>query len=139
MILTPEIAKNKFIHPISYPGIVAATTKDILATIANHFKIEVEELTSDYRHGILPDARKLTMSLLHYNSRNSGIQKPYTLMEIGEILGGRDHSTTIWACKKSLEYIQYDRKFKNNAMQVCQMLNIDFNLFKKHLIDYFSN
>mgnify|MGYP000962783201 CR=1 FL=1 len=65
----------------------------ILDAVARHFGVTVEDLRSKARHKEIVAPRHLAMYLLREDARLSYPQ-------IGQLLGGRDHSSVLHACDK---------------------------------------
>jgi len=72
---------------------VLITPKMILDLISKHFNVEKAELCGRSRNSRLTNARHMAMYLLRHEAKMG-------FKEIGQSLGGRDHSTVINACQK---------------------------------------
>lgn len=69
---------------------------NIQKTVAEYFKIRVADLSSKSREQVITRPRQIAMCLARELTSLS-------LMEIGSAFGGRDHTTTINACKRISE------------------------------------
>jgi len=67
--------------------------KEVISAVANHFEIKIADLTGERRLKTIVFPRQILMYLLRTELK---IQ----LMEIGRLLGGRDHSTIIHGVEK---------------------------------------
>jgi chromosomal replication initiator protein len=67
--------------------------KEVISAVANHFEIKIADLTGERRQKIIVVPRQVLMYLLRTELK---IQ----LVEIGRLLGGRDHSTIIHGVEK---------------------------------------
>jgi len=67
--------------------------KEVISAVANHFEIKISDLTGERRLKTIAGPRQILMYLLRTELK---IQ----LMEIGRLLGGRDHSTIIHGVEK---------------------------------------
>ncbi|MFN7181900.1 MAG: chromosomal replication initiator protein DnaA [Planctomycetota bacterium] len=91
------------------------TPSEIMDVICTHFNITIRDLKSEKRYKSLSIARQLLIYLL----------KQYTLMnlsDIGALLGGRNHSTIIYACNKISKLLTTDERIKNILKNVETML-----------------
>jgi len=69
------------------------TIENIQKTVAEYYKIRVNELLSKKRNRSLARPRQLAMALAKELTNHS-------LPEIGDAFGGRDHTTVLHACRK---------------------------------------
>lgn len=83
------------------------TTKKILIAVAQFFEVEVDELTSNSRRRELVTPRQISMYLMREELKSS-------YPNIGEELGGRDHTTAMHAYAKISDELIRDEKLKNN-------------------------
>lgn len=72
------------------------TVDNIQKTVAQYYKIKVSDLLSKRRNRAIARPRQVAMSL-------SKELTSHSLPEIGELFGGRDHTTVLHACKKVVE------------------------------------
>ena len=69
------------------------TVENIQRTVAEYFKIRVNDLTSRRRSRSVTRPRHFAMALAKELTNHS-------LPEIGAAFGGRDHTTVLYACRK---------------------------------------
>ena len=69
------------------------TIENIQRTVAQYFKIRVIDLTSRKRTRSIARPRHIAMALAKELTNHS-------LPEIGDVFGGRDHTTVLYACRK---------------------------------------
>jgi chromosomal replication initiator protein len=69
------------------------SASQILETVCKHFSISAEEIRGPSRSREVTYARHIAMYLLRQNGSRA-------LTEIGRMLGGRDHSTVLNACRR---------------------------------------
>jgi chromosomal replication initiator protein len=86
--LTREVIKK-----ISMDRVGRITHDLILKKLAEYFNLKVADLVSKRRHRAVSIPRHVAMYLIRKHTNHS-------LPEIGEFLGGRDHSTVITAINK---------------------------------------
>jgi len=80
----------------------------ILKTVAEHYGVKVQDLRSGRKHKAVALPRQVAMYLMRRLTRAS-------FPEIGERLGGRDHSTVMYAVKKIEQRIHDDVSLKNTV------------------------
>jgi len=85
---------------------------DVVATV---FGISPEKLMSKSRTHEVALPRQVAMYLMRKDARVS-------LPQIGEALGGRDHTTVIYACEKVAEMIQRDDTLRKQVNQIREAL-----------------
>ena len=73
--------------------------------VAEYFNIKVQDLSSRKRPENIANARQIAM----YITRNL---TDYSLVQIGQYFGGKDHTTVIHAIKKVEQNIKTDEKFR---------------------------
>ncbi len=89
--------------------------ENIQKTVADYFKIKVSEMYSKKRFRSVARPRQVAMALAKELTQQS-------LPEIGEAFGGRDHTTVLHACRKTLELRETDQEFARDYAQLQQML-----------------
>ncbi len=94
------------------------TYKDILRIVAEFYDIDVKELTNRSRKKEVVKPRQVAMYLLRAELRSS---YPF----IGDNLGGRDHTTAIYACEK------INKEKENN-----ESLDEELNLIRQRLYNH---
>ena len=77
------------------------TIENIQRTVAQYFKIRVIDLTSRKRTRSIARPRHIAMALAKELTNHS-------LPEIGDVFGGRDHTTVLYACRKIKELRAHD-------------------------------
>jgi chromosomal replication initiator protein len=79
----------------------AATLEAVMECVARHFALEVEDLTGRRRSKAVVQARQVAMFLARECTDAS-------LPQIGQALGGRDHSTVMHGCARVVELMAHD-------------------------------
>jgi chromosomal replication initiator protein len=77
---------------------------NIQKTVAEYYKIRVADLLSNKRTRSVTRPRQMAMALAKELTNHS-------LPEIGQMFGGRDHTTVLHACRKTQELKESDNKF----------------------------
>lgn len=83
----------------------------ILDTVANTFNVTREELVGRNRSKRIAFPRQIAMYLLREISNES-------LPQIGKVLGGRDHTTVLYACEKIADMIETDEMVRRQVLQL---------------------
>ncbi len=91
------------------------TIENIQKTVAEYFNIRVSDLHSKRRSRSITRPRQLAMSISKELTKNS-------LPEIGDLFGGRDHTTVIHACKKIEELKSDDLKLSEDYNNIKRLL-----------------
>jgi chromosomal replication initiator protein len=86
-------AVRQALRPLEEPGAREVTPDRVLATVAHHFGVTVEALRGKARDHATAWPRQVAMHLLREET-------PASLSQIGQHLGGRDHSTVLHGCNQ---------------------------------------
>ena len=89
---------------------------NIQKTVADYYKIKMIELLSAKRNRFLARARQMGMILAKELTNHS-------LPEIGEAFGGRDHTTVLYACKKTKSLMETDINIHQDYMSLLRILS----------------
>ena len=93
------------------------TTASIQKTVAEYFNIRVSDLHSKKRSRSITRPRQLAMAVTKELTT-------YSLPEIGDSFGGRDHTTVIHACKKIAELRNNDVSVDEDYKNVIRLLSL---------------
>jgi len=110
--ITLEFAKDALRDLIALQDRLV-NVENIQKTVAEYFKIRVSDLLSAKRSRSVTRPRQAAMALSKELTNHS-------LPEIGQMFGGRDHTTVLHACRKVKELKESDNKFAedyNNLMR----------------------
>ncbi len=88
---------------------------DVLSVVSRVFGISNERLLGRERTREVALPRQVAMYLLR---EEGGVSLP----QIGEILGGRDHTTVIYACDKVNDMMETDDRFRRQVLQIREQL-----------------
>ncbi len=94
-----------------------ASAETILQLVSEHYGIEVEQLRARNRsrHVVIP--RQVAMYLLREETESS-------LVDIGNLLGGRDHTTVMYGCEKIAEEINTDSRLRSEVMAIRERIQM---------------
>ncbi len=93
----------------------AVTTKKILSTVADYYEVEQKGLVGNSRKKELVVPRQISMYLMREEVHAS-------YPNIGQELGGRDHTTAMHACQKIKNLLEEDEKLQNDINLIKQRL-----------------
>lgn len=89
--------------------------EEIVNIVAQSFGVSVEELQGRGRTRRVALPRQVAMYLLREEANIS-------LPQIGEILGGRDHTTVMYGCEKIADLLERDDRFRRQMMDIRERL-----------------
>ena len=92
------------------------TIENIQKTVAEYYKIRIADLLSARRSRSITRPRQLAMAL-------SKELTSHSLPEIGDAFGGRDHTTVLHACKKTIELRNGDAKINDDYVNLLRILS----------------
>ncbi len=93
------------------------TTSSIQKVVAEYYNIRVSDLHSKKRSRSITRPRQLAMAVTKELTN-------YSLPEIGDSFGGRDHTTVIHACKKIAELKEKDITVSEDFKNVIRLLTL---------------
>lgn len=88
---------------------------DIIEYVCNYYKIKPTQLKGPKRNAALVRARQVAMYLIHKELK-------LTLVEIGNILGGRDHTTIIHGVEKMEKLVENKAEVTEDIMGITKYL-----------------
>ena len=91
------------------------TIENIQKTVAQYFKVKIEDILSAGRSRSIARPRQVAMSLAKELTNHS-------LPEIGKAFGGRDHTTVIHACRKIAELREEDSRIEEDYLTLLRTL-----------------
>jgi chromosomal replication initiator protein len=111
--LTVEIASAALADLMSRPSTV--TIDEILSTVANYYSISMDDLLGRGRNKELVHPRQVAMYLAREELQ-------VTLPQIGEALGGRDHTTVMYSVEKVTQAIDSDDAVRREILALRERL-----------------
>jgi chromosomal replication initiator protein len=91
------------------------TPAEIVLAVARHYSISEEELKGRSRRRVVSVPRQLCMYLIREETGTS-------LPRIGELLGGRDHTTIMHGCEKIGSQIETDEQLRRDWLSIREHL-----------------
>ena len=89
--------------------------EDVLSAVAQYFSIDKSTLKGKKRDRTTAQARHVSMYLLREE-----VQLP--LATIGRVMGGRDHTTVIHACRRIERQLEADTRLRRDLMNIRESL-----------------
>ena len=111
--LTLQLANNAMVDILPQRGTLASN--DVIGTVSKYFGISTERILSKDRSKDVALPRQVAMYLMR---ELGGISLP----KIGEELGGRDHTTVMYACDKVADLIEADDRVLRQVLQLREQL-----------------
>jgi chromosomal replication initiator protein len=96
---------------------LAATPEAILSVVADALNVSIEDLKSNSRRREISWARQIGMYLMRQHTSLS-------LPRIGEVFGGKDHTTVIYSCDKIAQLLESDRTLVQTLRQLSDRINM---------------
>ncbi len=93
----------------------STTPQKIISSVAAYYNLESKELLSSTRKKDVAYPRQVAMYLLRRDLKKSYIS-------IGELFGGRDHTTVMYACTKIKEEVTKDGQLSDEINMICQRI-----------------
>ena len=112
MALTPKLAEMALTDLLPQHGDVKPAA--VVDMVAKTFNLSVDRLLSPDRSREVALPRQIAMFLM----RETNISLP----QIGLALGGRDHTTVMYACEKVADLLERDDKVRKQVVQIRQQL-----------------
>lgn len=95
--------------PIGQDTIVTAS--EIIAQVAKYYNISVDEIHGKSRTSAIANARQIAMYLCR-------TMTDLSLPKIGQIIGGKDHTTVLYAHGKIAQEMKHRRAIYNDVIQI---------------------
>jgi chromosomal replication initiator protein len=112
--LTLEAAERALENILAH--MVDLSPEQIVKEVAHHFALSEEQLTGRSRARAVSVPRQLAMFLIREETDAS-------LPRIGQILGGRDHTTILHGCDKISSQIETDERLRRDWLTIKQRLS----------------
>jgi chromosomal replication initiator protein len=89
--------------------------RDVVHVVANIFGVSVDRLLGRDRSQDVALPRQVAMYLLREEAN-------YSLPQIGEALGGRDHTTVMYACDKITDLMERDDRLRRQVIKIREQI-----------------
>lgn len=106
------------IAPVLNPPVeqVEASPDDIMTVISQDFNVSIDDLKGSSRRREVSTARQIGMYLMRQHTELS-------LPKIGEVFGGKDHTTVMYSCDKISQLKDNDASMAQNLRQLSDRIN----------------
>jgi chromosomal replication initiator protein len=111
--LSPDLIETALSDMVPRGG--ALTAERIIAVVAEHFGLETDALLGRGRAKDVALPRQVAMYLLRGETNAS-------LPQIGDALGGRDHTTVMYGCEKVAERMETDEALRRRVTAIREVL-----------------
>jgi chromosomal replication initiator protein len=111
--LTPELVNSALADLLPQRTMIGPG--QVVEAVARSFGLTIDQITGRDRSREVALPRQVAMYLL----RESG---NISLPQIGEVLGGRDHTTVMYACDKVADLIERDDRLRRQVIQIREQL-----------------
>jgi chromosomal replication initiator protein len=107
------------IAPVLNPQTASAeaTPDTVIAVVAEAFDVSVEDLKSSSRRREISQARQIGMYLIR---QHTGLSLP----KVGEVFGGKDHTTVLYSCDKIAQLRNTDPNLSQTLRQLSDRINV---------------
>ncbi|MBE9181675.1 chromosomal replication initiator protein DnaA [Oculatella sp. LEGE 06141] len=96
---------------------VAASPDAVITAVSETFNVAVEDLKGNSRRREISVARQIGMYLMRQHTDLS-------LPKIGEVFGGKDHTTVMYSCEKIAQLKGTDADMARNLRQLSERINL---------------
>ncbi len=111
--LTLELATSALQGLVTHQR--ALTPTEIMETVARFYRLETSDLTGRRRKKEVVIPRQMAMYLMRQETQSS-------LPEIGQALGGRDHTTVLYGCDKIASQLEADDQLRRQMLAIKEIL-----------------
>ena len=101
-----DLVKEVLKHLVKRNGTQEVSIEEIIKAVAGKLNVKISDIKAHNKNKHLVFARQIAMYLARKLTNAS-------FPDIGQKVGGRDHSTVIYATNKILNKIEVDLKLKN--------------------------
>ena len=98
-------------------GNVDASPTSVIDIVSDVFGVSVEDLKSNSRRREISQARQIAMYLMR---RHTDLSLP----KIGEVFGGKDHTTVLYSCDKIAQLIKKDLNMAQTIRQLSDRISL---------------
>ena len=111
--VTPNLVETALVDLLPRRGDVQP--EEIVRQVASSFGITVEQICSRDRSRQIALPRQIAMFLLREEANVS-------LPQIGEALGGRDHTTVMYGCEKVADMLETDDRLRRQLIEIKELI-----------------
>lgn len=112
--LPPPVVPSPAPQPVAVPGMPASVSR-IVAVVASFYEVTTDDILGRRRSERFAFPRQVSMYLTRGRTR-------YSVCDIGDFIGGRDHTTVLHACRTIERRIGLDADTASHVNQIKDML-----------------
>jgi len=113
MPMTPQLAESILVDLL--PRRTEVKPDEVVHKVADAFGVAIERMLGRDRSREVALPRQIAMYLLREEAHIS-------LPQIGETLGGRDHTTVMYGCEKVADLLEQDDRLRRRVIEIKEML-----------------
>jgi len=113
LAITPQLIHSALADLLPQPS--AMEPRQVLDVVARSFGVTAAQLVGRARSHEVALPRQVAMYLLRQEANVS-------LPQIGAVLGGRDHTTVMYACEKIADLLERDDRLRRQLIQIREQL-----------------
>jgi chromosomal replication initiator protein len=91
------------------------TGQQIVQAVAEYYRISLDDICGKQRDKHIVKPRQIAMYLIRQETQSS-------LLEIGQLFGGRDHSTVLHACEKIDQAVNLNPAIRREVVAIREQL-----------------
>jgi chromosomal replication initiator protein len=107
--LSPQLVETALADLL--PRRTEVDPSEVVRTVAEAFGVPVDRIISRERTQEIALPRQIAMYLLREESN-------FSLPQIGEALGGRDHTTVMYGCDKISDLLERDDRLRRRVVEI---------------------
>jgi chromosomal replication initiator protein len=111
--MTPQVVESALADLLPRPSEVQPD--DVIGVVAKAYGVSVEQLLGRDRSRQIALPRQVVMYLLREEAKIS-------LPQIGETLGGRDHTTVMYGCDKITDLLERDDRLRRQVLDIREQI-----------------
>lgn len=111
--ISPQLVESALVDLLPHRNEVQP--EEVVRRVADVFGVEVERLLGRGRSREVVLPRQIAMYLLREEAN-------YSLPQIGEALGGRDHTTVMYGCDKVTDLLERDDRLRRQVIEIREQL-----------------
>ncbi|MDD2696232.1 MAG: helix-turn-helix domain-containing protein, partial [Anaerolineales bacterium] len=111
--ITPQLVEVALVDLLPHKKDVKP--EDVIRKVAEVFAVPLERMLSQERSREVALPRQIAMYLLREEANVS-------LPQIGESLGGRDHTTVMYGCEKIADLLERDDRLRRQVIEIREQL-----------------
>jgi chromosomal replication initiator protein len=109
--ITMNLAQTVLKDVVPMGEVSSTTPNEIMSIVANFYRISVDDIAGTSRAQAIAQARQIAMYLCRDQTNLS-------LPKIGQLFGGKDHTTVLYAVRKIQKDMQHKREIYTHVTEI---------------------